>query len=386
VIAPPPDAFDAPDAGVIEEARRRQRRRWEGAAVLTAVVVAAVFLALSGGGNGSRARSGLASLAAGRPSKLTFHDGLPYVNGQPLAVGVAPTLTAGWVGLDTNALSQGGSGDAYPAPANPVIDSFADGILNRHARLVAGGIFATLVGPNVASMHVGHVGTFKPHRAIGLLPGERVFVFSRPLGSPGTVIGPGSPHHLSAKQKPALTETFYTASGKQVPATPAPSFHLTSRYWQAPSGPPADGRCAVASSRSNGLDVQWGQVVTTIAADTALIDPGFLSCLNGWDRWHGATYEVGVLLNARDPGKTPASLWNSTPVSGHPGIVEIKAVQVRRPTPSRHANQIVTLAPATLARRVGPAWLVVRYRNSIGQATRFLGALTITKLDLRPAG
>jgi hypothetical protein len=38
--------------------------------------------------------------------------------------------------------------------------------------------------------------------------------------------------------------------------------------------------------------------------------------------------------------------------------------------------------PPTLARRVGAAWVLVRYGRSLAQRTRFLEALQVTKIEL----
>ena len=263
-------------------------------------------------------------------------------------------------------------------------------------------------------MRVTHLGTFTPHRAVGLPLGEKVFVFSRRPGSRGTVIGPDSPAgSLSAMQQPALTETFYDASGNLIPSTGLPAFRVASRYWQAPATPAANGRCALNSTLA-GVTVQWGEVATAIAPDKAGSGPAFMSCLETWYTWHGSSFDVGVLLNAESPGSAPAPLWYTTPVPGHPGIVEIKPVQVHRKfiLPSLaaltrqagHANadrRLATLeqflkqaershvwqvlAPAAVARRVGSAWLVVRDGNSLAQRIQFLNGLHITRLNLSHA-
>lgn len=38
--------------------------------------------------------------------------------------------------------------------------------------------------------------------------------------------------------------------------------------------------------------------------------------------------------------------------------------------------------PSTVARRVGPAWVLVRYGNSLADRVRFLEALHVTKIEL----
>jgi len=117
------------------------------------------------------------------------------------------------------------------------------------------------------------------------------------------------------------------------------------------------------------------------------------------------------LLNAQSPGSTPAPLWGAIPVPGHPGIVEIPPVQravhlpplspaeatrilaIDTKTAGRaRAEQILreserrtfweVFVPPTVARRVGPAWVLVRYGDSLGQRIAFLEALHLTKLKL----
>jgi hypothetical protein len=126
----------------------------------------------------------------------------------------------------------------------------------------------------------------------------------------------------------------------------------------------------------------------------------------------GATnYETALLLNAKSPGSTPAPLWGAIPALGHPGIVEIPPVQrafrlprlssaearrilavdTRRGGRAR-AEQILreserrtfwsVLVPPTVARRVGPACLLVRYGDGLAQRIAFLEALHVTKIAL----
>jgi hypothetical protein len=222
-----------------------------------------------------------------------------------------------------------------------------------------------------------------------------------------------------AKHEPAITETLYDAAGKLIPITFTRAFHLPSSYWQTPATPAATGRCALHSTLA-GVATQWGEVATAIAPDYAVSGPAFLSCLHTWYSWHGTGFEVGVLLNAESPGSAPAPLWKATPLAGHPGLFQIKPVEVRIQTQLNRFNQLSlaaltrrigraeaelqvakqdriirqyerihswrVLAPAAVARRVGPAWLVVRDGNSVAQRVRFLNGLHITRLDLSPTG
>jgi hypothetical protein len=397
---------DTPDAGVIEEARARQRRHSLAAALVVLAAVGLITWALGfSGGSRSTDPSG-PSTAPTRALTLTFRHGLPYVNGEPLVVGIAPTFGAGVVGLDIRALHSGQAGGPYPTAANPIVGLFADGVLTADNRPVDGLIDATVVASSVATMRVAHVGTFASHRAVGLPPGYRVFVFARPPGSRGTVIAPGSPTApLPVDQRPALTETFYDSTGKQIMSTPPGAFRLPSSYWRAPTQPASNARCLLASALS-GVIPQWGQVATTITPDPHATRAQYLSCLDDWYRWHGASFEIAILLNAHSPTTAAAPLWGSRPLAGHPGITVVAPVEDRAQLPSlpppllaqltkrfgraralrilAHApRQTPTVyAPGMIAKRVGPAWLVVRDGNSLAQRLQFLNGLRISRLNL----
>ena len=414
-VEPPP--VEDLDAGVIDDALARQRRhRAAGAAiVLVAAAVVGIVVGFSGGG-GRAAHASRPANADGQLLTLTFRSGLPYVNGEPLAVGIAPTFTAGVVGLDVMALQNGQSGGLYPTAADPVVGSFAEGRLTAANRPVNGLIYATVVASSVATMRVAHLGIFKPHRALGLPAGYRVFVFSRPPGSRGTVIAPDSPQGpLPPKQQPALTETFYDSSGRLLPSTPqGGAFRVGNSYWQAPATPPTNAPCTLGSSLP-GVATQWGQVATAIAADAQATGAQFLSCLDTFYSWRGSSFEVALLLNARSPKSTAAPLWNARPLAGHPAIAIVPPVEVRNqlnpfsPLPSlaqltkrfgraeaerqlandrrliqrySRSHPWRVYAPGIVARRVGPAWLVVRDGGSLTQRIQFLNGLHLTRLDL----
>jgi hypothetical protein len=364
----PPDA--GIDAGVIEEARERQRRRWMRVAAAIAALAGLVIglvIALGGGGGSGRA-GGLGESSLSRPSSLTFRNGVPYIDGRRFVIAETPTLTGGDVGLDVRALMSGLSAGGYPTPANPVIASFDDG-LYMHTTLVAGGIYASLVGPEVASMRVTHLGTFKPHPD-DLPLGEKVFIFTRPLGSRGDVIGPNT----GDGGKPGkMVETFYSSTGKQITTAETIPFRVPSSYWHAPATPSRSGRCLVRSTLTD-VTAHWGQVATAIEPDPTVHGPAFLSCSSTWYTWHHVPFAVGILLNAESPGNTPAALWGATPLTGHPGIVQINPVE--------KTSTVLAPAPSFVARRIGPAWIVVTGGNSLAQRAQFLNGLHITKLDL----
>jgi hypothetical protein len=173
------------------------------------------------------------------------------------------------------------------------------------------------------------------------------------------------------------------------------------------------------SSSLPGVKTEWGQVTQQIAADRSVTVPAWLTCLHVWYSDGAASFETAILLNASSPGSAPAPLWGAVPVPGHPGIVEIPPVErelhFRIPKPSRaqlarelardtkiagraRAEQLIrqveraaskagetywdVLVPPTIARRVGPAWLLVRYGDSLAQRIAFLNALHVTRIEL----
>jgi hypothetical protein len=418
VTVAPPQAPPSPPAeiedGVIEEARRRQRRRRTAGIALGAgaVVIAITALLIGGGGSGNSGAAG--EPPPGGPQKLTLVRGRAFVGGQPALMGVTPSLEAGNVGVCVRVANQGGCGP-LPSAAYPVYGGHGEGFRPEEKVGPEGEIDALFTGPGVAAVRVAHLGTFKAESAPGLPPGAKQIVFYRPPGSRGSVLAPGlSPRILQgfehARQGPALTETLLDASGHAIPVGRPPKFQLPNSYWQWPQAPPAQGRCAMSSSLT-GARIAWGLVATKIAGDPNIATPGWLSCLDTWFSAGGTSYEAAILLNAKSPGSAPAPLWGAIPLPGHPGIVEIPPVQRAfhlPPLSPAEATRILTvdtrmggrakaeqilreserrpiwevLAPPTVARRVGPAWVLVRDGNSLAARIRFLQALHVTKIML----
>jgi hypothetical protein len=420
VTVAPPQAPPSPpveiEGGVIEEARRRQRRRRAAGIALGggAVVIAAVSaLLIGGGGSGNSGAPGEPS--PGSPLKLTLVHGRAFIGGQPALMGVTPSLQAGNVGVCVRVASGEQDCDGpLPTTTYPVYGG-GESFNAKEKVGPEGEIDALFTGPGVAAMRVAHLGTFKAEPAPGLPPGAKQVVFYRPPGSRGSVLPPGlSPQilqsHEWARHGPALTETLLNASGRPISVGKSPTFQLPNSYWQWPQAPPAQGRCAMRSSLA-GVRTEWGLVATRIAADPSITTPGWLSCLDAWFSQGGGSYETAILLDAKSPGSTPAPLWGAIPVPGHPGIVEIPPVQREvhlRPLSSAEAARILAVdtrkggraraeqilheserrtvwevfTPSTVARRVGPAWLLVRYGNSLAQRIAFLEALHVTKIML----
>jgi hypothetical protein len=413
VEAPSPEAVDA---GVIEEARRRQRsRRRAGTALASAALVIAGSALLIGAANNGNSPTSAAHLSARRPLKLTFVHGHAFINGQPALAGISPSLQAGNVGVCISVVGEGSCNGPPPTTTNPIYGGIG-GFSPKEKVGPEGEIDTLFTGPIVAAVRVAHFGTFKAQHVSGLPPGAKEVIFYRPPGARGSVLPPGlSPRILQsfehARRGPALTETLLDASGREIPvSSDSQTFTLPNSYWQGTQAPPANGRCAMSSSFP-GATVAWGQVTQQIAAYPDLTAAAWLTCLHMWFSAGATSYETAILLNAKSPGSTPAPLWGAQPVPRHPGIVEIPPIEREfhlPPLSAAQATRILTidsktrgraaaeqilreserrtvwdvLVAATVARRVGPAWLLVREGPSLAQRIAFLQSLHVTRMAL----
>jgi hypothetical protein len=380
----------------------------------------AILAVLTGGGD--KGNSGAAGKPpASTPMKLALAHGRAFLGGQPALIGVTLSLQAGNVGVCVTVVNQGSCNGPLPSTTYPVYGGVEGGLSPEEKVSSTGEIDAIFTAPDVAAMRVAHVGTFKAEPAPGLPPGAKQIVFYRPPGSRGTVLAPGSiPQTLQrfehARQGPPLAETLLDASGRVIPIGHVPpTFTLPNSYWQGTEAPPSRGRCAMSSSLP-GVHTGWGQVATKIAPDHAIAVPGWLTCLHTWFSLHGVNYETAILLNAKSPGAPPATPWGAIPLPGHPGIVQIPPVQqefhfslpklssaqaardlaqVTKTEGRARAEQFLrqreqlsdkeqtywdVLVPPTVARRVGPAWVLVRNGNSLAQRIAFLDGLRVTKI------
>ena len=401
VTQTPPPELAPIESGVIDDARRRQRRRRVvGAWVAAATGVAALALIFTGGGGGGRTRAPIPSRAP--QQRLSFVNGLPYVNGQPFPLAVTPSLQAGNVGLCVLLMGSGSCDGPYPGPGRAMYDG---GFSPEVSVGREGEIDYELVGPQVVAVRVQGHGTFTPVRLPGLPTGDRVVVFYRPPGSRGTVLPAGAPPGMlrgfgyGSSHPTAVTVTPLDRAGRALPTHFGERpLLLANDYWQPPDIAPANGRCALAS-HTPGASVQWGQVATKVTPDRAANDAQFLTCLQMWFNVPGGAFQAAVLLNARSPGRPPAALWGATPVPGHPGLVKIDARTYRPASPGLNTEQLardrgdafaartaqhpIPIQSLTVARRVGPAWLLVINGGSLTQEIGLLNHLTITHLRLR---
>jgi hypothetical protein len=109
--------------------------------------------------------------------------------------------------------------------------------------------------------------------------------------------------------------------------------------------------------------------VTSIASDPAIIGHAFLDCSDTLYTGRDGQILATVLLDATDPGSTPAALPGAKPLTGHPGVVAIP-----------HGGPFL-LGSNAYARRDRGAWLIV---SGSGHAIRALNELTIANIDLHP--
>ena len=162
----------------------------------------------------------------------------------------------------------------------------------------------------------------------------------------------------------------------------------------------ASARCLVATSARAAL-FESAQSLSRIAPTPGVPASALVSCFDGaYVLPNARIFEVGVLVNARNPGAPPPPLWGAVPMRGHAGTAEVPAVQAEVPaadespagggTPaSRVASQAAAtalartvLASAIIARRVGDAWLVVRDAGSVADDLRALDSLRVTRLEI----
>jgi hypothetical protein len=373
--------------GVIRDARGRhwRERRHVLVALLLAVVVALGIYGLVGGGGSPR---------YGVPSPGQVTGSLRSLLPADYHFWVTPGLSAGAVSLSfrvqftptsvPNSGTSWGSDchcDNYPGPM-PTVGIGPVAIARPPA--VADPNQLLFVAGNVAAVRVGDIGTVGARTAPGLPPGINVAAFqvpqpASPQPAPRSGVAPLNssgllPTHIDLRNSVhTLPLIALDANGHAIPSsgTVFPGERTTSQ----------GGACAVSSTLA-GLTLQTPTSVTVIKPIPASQSGVFLSCLDDALAFGGTRLQVAILLNAHHPGKTPAALWGSSAVPGHPGLVAM------RPPPQFGFN-VDTGAPL-LARRAGNAWLVVEGRPgltpapSTTQRIQVLESIRITRLDLRP--
>jgi hypothetical protein len=337
VIAPPeppredaPQA-DAPQQGVIEDARRRQRRRRASVSVsvaLAAVAVAGGLIALGASRGGShRSAAQLQAPRAGAPVRLR----------EPRRgdVRLTPALPGGSVGWCV-AYDRGETCAALPTPRNPIFDGEA-GYTPQ-----AGWDTVELTTPGVAAVAFDHVNVRT--RDISLPYGLRV-AYLHTSATPkqaaditsiarrGMVLPPMT-HSLTPLDARGHRMTQHLPRGGDLPAT----------FWRRPAHAPP-GPCRITATPMRGLSPQWGNVARRLRSFNDVVGRAFQSCADTEFYLHNWPLDTAILLDAGQPGRPPAPLPNMTPVAGAPGVFS---------APGGFPEQDMT------ARRLPNAWLVVQ--------------------------
>jgi len=387
------------NAGVVADARERQRRRWRRwsvALLLVAVAVAAGSYGLASGGGATAHRYGvpapgvstgkLRALAAGTYGYYATPDLEPGTAAISLVLFDEDYSSTGYATYAGAGLPIEGTG--YGGNSDPHIIAF--------------------VGPDVAAVRVGDLGTIGATPVRGLPLGDRLIAFTLPeqprplprgerrpgpaLGMPMSALN-SSGHVISsvsvlrADQALGLVPRHLVAP-RHLAARPHPQ-RLTlaearasyDRLWGLTSGV---GACAVGSQLS-GLRPARVLASRSIVALPRSVPGPLLSCLDDLYGYRGSKFSVAILVNAHAPGHTPAPLWSSHPVRGHPGVFKIKA-----PTRVIDRTGFANADAPLLARRVRGAWLVIQPQpgfarpSSFAQQLQVLASLRITRLETRP--
>jgi hypothetical protein len=118
-------------------------------------------------------------------------------------------------------------------------------------------------------------------------------------------------------------------------------------------------------------------VATAINPDPAANDLALRSCMQEWFNVPGGAFQAAVLLDARSY-RPPAPLDAKQLARLARNRGRAFAARV-----ARLAQQPIPIQPLTVARRVGPAWLLVLHGGNLTQEIRLLNQLTITRLRLR---
>ncbi len=321
-----------PQQGVIEEARHRRdaRRARVFAALLAAMLAGAVAWAYLSGG------SDAASSASARHRDPSPAGSRATGARRPFDIRLWPSLSVGWVGWCLAVEEHGrtgGSACGQPFTVQaPLAWGFGYGQVGRPQTEVE----YAIVGPNVAAVRVNG------HRRIP------------------TVAVPGLPYGLRVLRTEGILSPRLVAldqGGRPLATTHALAPRRAAiRSWHYPQKP-ANGPCEMHASGFAVTD-RGGTSVTAIAPfPERLIGHAFLSCLAVEYELHGEPLRATVLLDAAQPGATPAPLPGFHRVRGQPKI---------------YAGGELTAA------RSGTSWIVVEQGTDVRQRTLLLEHLSAT--------
>ena len=266
-----------------------------------------------------------------------------------------------------------------PTATEPFIDSdVVSGSGGRDGQHFSYQVAYYLTAPQVAAVRASPTLTILTRPEPGLPDGYRVAV-----GFPEQEHG-GTPGAMGAFRPVALAENGSELARRHPPGgapwVPDPTVSwwrnsraglralellhpLTLRYADTHrrelfrTRPPA-APCAIDSSRLPGALQQLGHVVLRVRPVPQVIGRAYLSCIDTEISYRGWALDAALLLDAHHPGAPPAPLPGSTPVPGHPGVVQ---------------EEEGGIFGSITGRRVGNAWLVVesssRLRSRLVQRT-----------------
>jgi hypothetical protein len=176
----------------------------------------------------------------------------------------------------------------------------------------------------------------------GLLYGLRTVLLEADRASLTELFGHGLPQ---------LTPLNTSGQTLTQPTTrPRPTgYDLQTSSWKRP-GHPKQGACALSATHVRGLTARWGRVLRRIHAIRGLAGRPFLSCADTEYFLQSWPLDVGIVLDATDPGVPPAPLPLMKPAAGHPEYYQ---------APGGNGK--------VLARRIHGAWLLVEGGNGLAQ-------------------
>lgn len=358
---------EALDAGVIKDARTRQQRQRVMAVASVALAITIGFVLYAAYAGGAAARSTIP-----RPGATT--GALRPLPPAAYQYWITPDLRAGEVSLDYRlTFATGISGasetscncDNYPGSTRRSLEWFPLGLglttsSGPGAPSTTPNNEVVFVAGNVAALRVGQSGEVGAQAAPDLPPGDKLAAFQLAV--------PQKPNPQFARLR-ALDTGGHTLTTNGSGASGSSSQPVSTH----------GGACAIRSDLP-GLQNSASSSIAVVRALPAALPGVFLTCLQDVASLNGANLQIAILLNAHHPGQPPAALWGSTPLPGHPGVVELKA-------PSLFGFDVDTGSPM-LARRDGNAWIIVAGRPAVPPAPSMrerletLDATSITRLDL----
>jgi hypothetical protein len=115
------------------------------------------------------------------------------------------------------------------------------------------------------------------------------------------------------------------------------------------------GACQITTAGVAGLTAQWGGTIRHIRSVTGIIGRPFLGCADTEYYLENWPLDIGVVLDATQPGAAPAPLPLMKPVRGHLGYFQ---------APGGNGN--------VLGRRIHGAWLLVEGGSDLQQRLNVL--------------